>query len=111
MPRAGIPAWHLPEEILGNQIAKLPELPMAGGALGDGRRAARDIDRVPGAEPLAHDPETEVLGYGRLDTAYVRNAPRSGVPLAHAEARRAGHHRLKEEEEEDSMPLNQGVGA
>jgi NADPH-dependent glutamate synthase beta subunit-like oxidoreductase len=57
-------------------------------ALGDGKRAARDIDRVLGAEPLAHDPEPEVMPYERLNTAYFRHAPRTEAPVAPAETRR-----------------------
>jgi NADPH-dependent glutamate synthase beta subunit-like oxidoreductase len=51
-------------------------------ALGDGKRAARDIDRVLTAEPLAHDPEPEVMPYERLNTAYFRHADRVPVPLS-----------------------------
>jgi NADPH-dependent glutamate synthase beta subunit-like oxidoreductase len=57
-------------------------------ALGDGKRAARDIDRVLRAEALAPDPEPEVMPYERLNTAYFRHAPRTEAPLAPAETRR-----------------------
>jgi NADPH-dependent glutamate synthase beta subunit-like oxidoreductase len=57
-------------------------------ALGDGKRAARDIDRVLRAEPISHDPEPEVMPYEKLNTAYFRHAPRAEVPLAPAETRR-----------------------
>jgi NADPH-dependent glutamate synthase beta subunit-like oxidoreductase len=50
-------------------------------ALGDGKRAARDIDRVLTAVPLAHDPDPEVMPYERLNTAYFRHAPRTEIPL------------------------------
>jgi NADPH-dependent glutamate synthase beta subunit-like oxidoreductase len=58
-------------------------------ALGDGKRAARDIDRVLSAEPLRPDDPVEVMPYERLNTAYFRHAPRTEAPLAPATARRA----------------------
>ena len=61
-------------------------------ALGDGKRAARDIDRVLSAEPLRpEDTEApvEVMPYEKLNTAYFRHAPRTEAPLAPAGARRA----------------------
>jgi NADPH-dependent glutamate synthase beta subunit-like oxidoreductase len=58
-------------------------------ALGDGKRAARDIDRVLGGEPLAPEPEPELMPYEKLNTAYFRHAPRTEVPLAPADLRRA----------------------
>jgi NADPH-dependent glutamate synthase beta subunit-like oxidoreductase len=56
-------------------------------ALGDGKRAARDIDRVLTAAPLAHEPDPEVMPYDKLNTAYFRHAPRTPVPLSPAEER------------------------
>ena len=53
-------------------------------ALGDGKRAARDIDRVLTAAPLEHDPDPEVMPYERLNTAYFRHAPRTEIPLTPA---------------------------
>jgi NADPH-dependent glutamate synthase beta subunit-like oxidoreductase len=50
-------------------------------ALGDGKRAARDIDRVLTAAALAHDPDPEVMPYEKLNTAYFRHADRVPVPL------------------------------
>lgn len=50
-------------------------------ALGDGKRAARDIDRVLAAAPLEHDPEPEVMPYEKLNTAYFRHAPRTSIPI------------------------------
>jgi NADPH-dependent glutamate synthase beta subunit-like oxidoreductase len=50
-------------------------------ALGDGKRAARDIDRVLRVVPLEHDPEPEVMPYERLNTAYFRHAPRTTIPI------------------------------
>ncbi len=58
-------------------------------ALGDGKRAARDIDRVLSAEPLRPDDPAEVMPYEKLNTAYFRHAPRTEAPLAPAAARRA----------------------
>jgi NADPH-dependent glutamate synthase beta subunit-like oxidoreductase len=51
-------------------------------ALGDGKRAARDIDRVLRAEALAADGETEIMPYEGLNTAYFRHAPRVSQTLA-----------------------------
>jgi NADPH-dependent glutamate synthase beta subunit-like oxidoreductase len=58
-------------------------------ALGDGKRAARDIDRVLSAEPLRPEAPVEVMPYEKLNTAYFRHAPRTEAPLAPAGARRA----------------------
>jgi len=58
-------------------------------ALGDGKRAARDIDRVLGAGPLRPEDPVEVMPYEKLNTAYFRHAPRTEAPLAPAQARRA----------------------
>ena len=58
-------------------------------ALGDGKRAARDIDRVLSAEPLRPDDPVEVMPYEKLNIAYFRHAPRTEAPLAPAPARRA----------------------
>ena len=58
-------------------------------ALGDGKRAARDIDRVLTAEPLRPDDPVEVMPYEKLNTAYFRHAPRTEAPLAPAAERRA----------------------
>ena len=57
-------------------------------ALGDGKRAARDIHRVLSAEPLRPDDPVEVMPYEKLNTAYFRPAPRTDPPLAPAETRR-----------------------
>jgi NADPH-dependent glutamate synthase beta subunit-like oxidoreductase len=57
-------------------------------ALGDGKRAARDIDRVLSAEPLRPDDPVEVMPYEKLNTAYFRHAPRTEAPLTPAETRR-----------------------
>ena len=57
-------------------------------ALGDGKRAARDIDRVLSAEPLRPEDPVEVMPYEKLNTAYFRRAPRTEVPLTPAATRR-----------------------
>jgi NADPH-dependent glutamate synthase beta subunit-like oxidoreductase len=57
-------------------------------ALGDGKRAARDIDRVLSAEPLRPEDPVEVMPYEKLNTAYFRPAPRTEAPLAPAAERR-----------------------
>ena len=57
-------------------------------ALGDGKRAARDIDRVLSAEPLRPDNPVEVMPYEKLNTAYFRHAPRTEAPVG--PRRRAG---------------------
>jgi len=57
-------------------------------ALGDGKRAARDIDRVLSAEPLRPADPAEVMPYEGLNAAYFRHAPRTEAPLAPAAARR-----------------------
>jgi NADPH-dependent glutamate synthase beta subunit-like oxidoreductase len=51
-------------------------------ALGDGKRAARDIDRLLTAQALTADPEPEVMPYERLNTAYFRHSPRIEAPMA-----------------------------
>jgi NADPH-dependent glutamate synthase beta subunit-like oxidoreductase len=56
-------------------------------ALGDGKRAARDIDRVLSAEPLRPDDPVEVMPYEKLNTAYFRHAPRTEAPLVPATER------------------------
>src|SRR5436305_9195155 len=50
-------------------------------ALGDGKRAARDIDRVLTAQALEPEPEPEVMPYEGLNAAYFRHAPRIEAPL------------------------------
>ena len=57
-------------------------------ALGDGKRAARDIDRVLIAEELGPEPEVEVMPYAGLNAAYFRHAPRIDAPLTPAAERR-----------------------
>ena len=57
-------------------------------ALGDGKRAARDIDRVLTARALEHDPDPEVMPYEKLNTAYFRHANRVPIPETPADTRR-----------------------
>ena len=57
-------------------------------ALGDGKRAARDIDRLLTAQALEPEPAPEIMPYERLNSAYFRHAPRIKVPLAHPAERR-----------------------
>src|SRR6266516_1713221 len=57
-------------------------------ALGDGKRAARDIDRVLTAQALEPEPEAEVMPYEGLNAAYFRHAPRIEAPLTPAGERR-----------------------
>jgi NADPH-dependent glutamate synthase beta subunit-like oxidoreductase len=57
-------------------------------ALGDGKRAARDIDRVLRAEPLRPEEPVEIMPYEKLNAAYFRPAPRTEVPLVPPAARR-----------------------
>lgn len=57
-------------------------------ALGDGKRAAENIDRVLRGEQLTPPPPAEVMPYERLNPYYFRNAPRVPVPLTPVEVRR-----------------------
>jgi NADPH-dependent glutamate synthase beta subunit-like oxidoreductase len=57
-------------------------------ALGDGKRAARDIDRLLTAQALEAEPPVEVMPYEKLNAAYFRHAPRIPVPLADPGERR-----------------------
>jgi NADPH-dependent glutamate synthase beta subunit-like oxidoreductase len=57
-------------------------------ALGDGKRAARDIDRLLTNQALAHDPAPTIMPYEGLNAAYFRPAPRIPVPLSPAAGRR-----------------------
>jgi NADPH-dependent glutamate synthase beta subunit-like oxidoreductase len=57
-------------------------------ALGDGKRAARDIDRLLTAQELAGEPDVEVMPYEGLNPAYFRHAPRIEAPMAAPERRR-----------------------
>jgi NADPH-dependent glutamate synthase beta subunit-like oxidoreductase len=57
-------------------------------ALGDGKRAARDIDRLLTNQALADDPEPTIMPYEGLNSAYFRHAPRTPIPLSPAAERR-----------------------
>ena len=70
----------------GGEVMRGPS--MVVDALGDGKRAARDIDRVLSAEPLRPEDPVEVMPYEKLNTAYFRHAPRTEAPLAPAAERR-----------------------
>ena len=59
-------------------------------ALGDGKRAARDIDRVLSAVPLEHDGPVEVMPYEKLNTAYFRHAGRAPIPVTPVNERTRG---------------------
>jgi len=56
-------------------------------ALGDGKRAARDIDRVLAGTAPAEEPEPEIMPYERLNTAYFKHADRVPIPVAPSEER------------------------
>ena len=56
-------------------------------ALGDGKRAARDIERMLTAEPMRPDDPVEVMPYARLNSAYFRHAPRIEAPMSPAAER------------------------
>src|SRR5918996_246213 len=56
-------------------------------ALGDGKRAASNIDKVIKASELAPDAPVEVMPYERLNTAYFKHAPRIEAPVTPAEER------------------------
>jgi NADPH-dependent glutamate synthase beta subunit-like oxidoreductase len=51
-------------------------------ALGDGKRAANNIDKVLNALELVPESPVEVMPYERLNTAYFRRAPRIEAPMA-----------------------------
>ncbi len=57
-------------------------------ALGDGKRAARDIDRLLTARAPEPEPDVEVMPYEKLNSAYFRHAPRIAAPLTGPEQRR-----------------------
>jgi NADPH-dependent glutamate synthase beta subunit-like oxidoreductase len=57
-------------------------------ALGDGKRAARDIDRLLTAQALTPEPDVVVMPYEGLNANYFRRAPRIEQPLSPAAARR-----------------------
>ncbi len=56
-------------------------------ALGDGKNAARNIDKVLKSRELAPDAPVEVMPYERLNTAYFKHASRIEAPMIPAEER------------------------
>jgi NADPH-dependent glutamate synthase beta subunit-like oxidoreductase len=56
-------------------------------ALGDGKRAANNIDKVLNALELVPESPVEVMPYERLNTAYFRHAPRIEAPMSPPEER------------------------
>jgi NADPH-dependent glutamate synthase beta subunit-like oxidoreductase len=71
---------------VGGDVLRGPS--MAVDALGDGKRAARDIDRLLTAQQLAAEPPVEVMPYEGLNVAYFRHAPRVPAPLTNPDRRR-----------------------
>jgi Pyruvate/2-oxoacid:ferredoxin oxidoreductase delta subunit len=63
----------------GGDIVRGPA--MAVDALGDGKRAARNIDKVLRAAELTPPDPVEVMPYERLNTAYFKHAPRIEAPM------------------------------
>ncbi|MPZ87109.1 MAG: NAD(P)-binding protein [Nitriliruptorales bacterium] len=63
-------------------------------ALGDGKRAARNIDTVLQSMDLAPDAPVEIMPYEGLNTAYFRHAPRIEAPLTPA-PERVGNQRTE----------------
>ena len=57
-------------------------------ALGDGKRAARDIDRLLTAQALTPEPDVTIMPYEGLNSAYFRPALRIPVPLSPPDERR-----------------------
>jgi NADPH-dependent glutamate synthase beta subunit-like oxidoreductase len=51
-------------------------------ALGDGKRAANNIDKVLNGLELVPESPVEVMPYERLNTAYFKRAPRIEAPMA-----------------------------
>jgi NADPH-dependent glutamate synthase beta subunit-like oxidoreductase/Pyruvate/2-oxoacid:ferredoxin oxidoreductase delta subunit len=51
-------------------------------ALGDGKRAANNIDKVLNGLELVPESPVEVMPYERLNTAYFKHAPRIEAPMA-----------------------------
>ncbi|GAA2423088.1 hypothetical protein GCM10010191_38710 [Actinomadura vinacea] len=71
---------------VGGDVSRGPS--MVVDALGDGKRAARNIDvLLRGEEPAPPEP-VEVMPYERLNTAYFPEAPRVEAPMTPPEERR-----------------------
>ena len=56
-------------------------------ALGDGKRAARDIGRLLANQALTGEPEVTIMPYEGLNSAYFRHSPRIEAPMAPAAER------------------------
>jgi NADPH-dependent glutamate synthase beta subunit-like oxidoreductase len=63
-------------------------------ALGDGKRAANNIDKVLNGLELVPESPVEVMPYERLNTAYFRRAPRIEAPMA-APAERVTNQKME----------------
>jgi NADPH-dependent glutamate synthase beta subunit-like oxidoreductase len=72
--------------LVGGDVMRGPS--MVVDALGDGKRAARDIDRLLTAQALTPEPEVTIMPYAGLNSAYFRHAPRIEAPLSPAAERR-----------------------
>jgi NADPH-dependent glutamate synthase beta subunit-like oxidoreductase len=93
---AGDEFGRIAEDVfVGGDVLRGPS--MVVDALGDGKRAARDIDRVLRVVPLEHDPEPEVMPYEKLNTAYFRHAPRATIPITPVD------HRVQDQETEVTL--------
>jgi NADPH-dependent glutamate synthase beta subunit-like oxidoreductase len=73
---------------VGGDVVRGPS--MVVDALGDGKRAAHNIDAVLRGQALAPDAPVEVMPYEGLNAAYFRHAPRIEAPLAAPADRRRG---------------------
>ncbi|MGH2790020.1 MAG: FAD-dependent oxidoreductase, partial [Actinomycetota bacterium] len=70
-------------------------------ALGDGKRAASNIDKVIKASELGPDAPVEVMPYERLNTAYFKHAERIEAPVSPPE------ERIKDQEIEVTLAYSQ----
>ncbi|MCW2906080.1 MAG: preT [Actinomycetia bacterium] len=71
--------------LVGGDVMRGPS--MVVDALGDGKRAARDIDRLLTAQALTPEPDVTIMPYEGLNSAYFRHAPRIEAPLSPAAER------------------------
>jgi NADPH-dependent glutamate synthase beta subunit-like oxidoreductase len=80
---------HVEDRIFaGGDIVRGPA--MVVDALGDGKRAAGNIDKVLSELELAPDAPVEVMPYERLNTAYFKHAPRIEAPVISPQERVIG---------------------
>jgi formate dehydrogenase beta subunit len=70
-------------------------------ALGDGKRAARNIDKALTELELVPDEPVEVMPYERLNTAYFKHAPRIDAPMTPAQ------ERIRDQETEVTLGYSQ----